>query len=264
MKPYFSVIIVSYNAGITIEQTIQSVLSQSYDNYEIIVKDAVSKDNTLSYIPKSDKIKVYSEKDTGIYDGMNSAIKYASGKYLIFLNCGDCFASSEVLQKVYEKSIAMQEEDCIIYGDYIRNEVLFKQPSKIYDFYLYRTPLCHQSMIFARTLFEKYGGYDLSFKICADYDFTVKTYKDKMPYVYIDIPICKYLGGGVSESKKGSKIKNNDYKVIKKKYFKKRERFFYSIKIFFSFRKLRSLLISDKSPKWIRKLYRKIVNKINK
>ena len=104
MKPYFSVIIVSFNASNTIEKTIQSVLAQSFTDYEIVVKDAVSTDDTLRYIPQNDKIAVYSEKDGGIYDGMNTAIKYAKGKYLIFLNCGDCFADNEVLQKVYEKA----------------------------------------------------------------------------------------------------------------------------------------------------------------
>lgn len=263
MKPFFSVIVVSYNAENTIEKTIESILNQSFQDYEIIVKDAQSTDNTLKKVIKDERIFVYCEKDKGIYDGMNSGIQYAKGKYLTFLNCGDCFATPDVLQKIYKAAQRIKVENCVLYGDYIRNDVLFKQPSNLTDFYLYRTPLCHQSMFFTKGLFEEYGKYDLSFKICADYDFTLKIYKNGIKYFYSNFPICTYLGGGASESKTGSKICANDYKKIIKKYFKKTERIKYGIKIFFSFRGLRRIIISDKSPKWLRKLYRKIVNKIN-
>lgn len=260
--PFFSIIVVSYNAKNCILKTINSVLKQSFDNYEIVIKDAVSTDGTLDDLPADKRIRMYSEKDNGIYDGMNEAISYSRGRYLFFLNCGDFFADKDVLKNIYEFSKSSENEN-VIYGDYTRNQVLFKQPTNLTKWYLFRTPLCHQSMFFTRSLFDQYGLYDLSYKICADYDFTLKTFTQWVEYKYCPIVVCDYMGEGISESKKGAVLKKEEYKRIKKKYFTKGEKFRFSLKLFFSFRCLRKMMISDKAPKWIRKLYRKMVNKIN-
>ena len=99
-EPFFSVIVVSLNAGSLIGNTISSVLSQTCNDYEIIVKDGVSTDDTLKHVPSNARIKVYSEPDKSLYDAMNQAITYSSGRYLIFMNCGDTFASRKVLEEV--------------------------------------------------------------------------------------------------------------------------------------------------------------------
>lgn len=262
-QPIFSIIIVSYNAKTTINKTLQSVLMQSFENYEVIIKDAKSIDGTLENLPKDSRIKIYSEKDTGIYDGMNAAIKYAEGEFLIFLNCGDYFFDQNVLLKVSNLIKDKKIAEGIICGSYIRNKVLFKQPSIISRFYLYRTMLCHQTMFISRNLFLKYGLYDLNYRICADYDFTLRVLLKNNLYFYCDCVVCDYMGGGVSESKKGLIQGKKEYKEIIKGHFSKWERFKFSLKLFFSFRGLRKMIISDRSPKWLRTLYRKIVNKIN-
>ena len=84
-NPFFSIIVVSFNAGQTISNTINSILSQTFHDYEIVVKDGLSKDDTLKCIPKSEKIRVYSQDDCGIYDAMNQAIDLSTGKYVCFL-----------------------------------------------------------------------------------------------------------------------------------------------------------------------------------
>ena len=91
-KPFFSIVVVSLNAETTIAKTINSVLKQTCEDYEIIVKDGLSKDNTIKNIPQSEKIKVYEKADKSIYDAMNQGIEYANGKFICFLNCGDYFA----------------------------------------------------------------------------------------------------------------------------------------------------------------------------
>lgn len=263
-NPLFSIIVVSYNASALIKDTVDSILKQTFDDYEIVVKDACSTDDTIAQIPESDRIRLFQSKDSGIYDGMNMAIKEAKGKFLHFLNCGDKFASVDVLERVagFIRSSAIRNG--IIYGDCIMNGVYKKQPSRITPFFLYRTPLCHQSMFFSKTVFSELGLYDLSFRIAADYDCTVKAFKNHIPFYYLNIPICRYLGGGISDSAKGIQIKTKEYQRIYKTHYSAWERFKYEVLVILSLRKLRYRVLSGKSPKFLREMYHKTVNKINK
>ena len=259
---FFSIITVSYNAENLIRETIDSVLMQDFEDYEIIVKDACSKDNTLSMIPDNEKIKIYSTVDKGIYYGMNEAIDYASGEYILFLNCGDLLSNSSVLLSVY-KTIKENQAD-IIYGDYFRNNIVCKQPSRITEFYLYRTPLCHQSMFFKKDLFYSLCKYNTEFKICADYEFTVHSLKAGKSFAYCNTLVCKYLLGGVSESEEGKLQKSEEYKRIKDCYYSKAKQKYFDFKLFLSLKGLRQKLVSDNSPLFIRILYRRLVNFVNR
>ncbi len=262
-SPFFSIIVVAYNAAPHIRKTIESVLSQSFTDFEIVVKDAASTDGTLAEIPEDSRIRVYSERDGGIYDGMNAAIRYARGKYFLFLNCGDFLASSDVLSGIYEIAKDKNEEKTVIYGDYTRNGVLFKSPSRLTPFYLYRTPLCHQTVFFGRGVFERYEGYDTSYKIFADYNLTLLTFFGGFEYIYAPVTVSDYMGGGVSESPKQKERKKEEYTRATRTHFSKKQIRRYKTKLFFSFRRLRQKLISDKSPAWVRKLYRGLINRVN-
>ena len=260
-KPFFSIIVVSLNAKDYIKSTIESVLEQSFDDYEIVVKDGLSCDGTVDNIPTSDKIRVYEEKDTSIYDAMNQAISYSEGKYLCFLNCGDYFQNKDVLKNIYEK--AKDNDDCIVYGNYSRKGVVFKQPSKITSFYLYRTPLCHQTMFFAKSLFDA-KPYDTSYRILADYEHTLNDFKAGKEFLYVPVTVCDYMGEGVSESPKMKALKKQEYKSVQEKYFTFAERKKFDFKLLLSMKKLRQKMISDDAPKCVRKFYRFLVNKVNK
>ena len=167
-EPFFSVIVVSLNAGGLIGLTVSSALSQTCDDYEIIVKDGKSTDDTLNNIPEDGRIKLFSEPDSSLYDAMNQAISYSSGKYLIFMNCGDTFASDKVLEDV---RLAVKDGDYgMIYGDYTRDGVVKKQPETLTRFNMYRTILCHQSVFFNGKILRAQKKYDTRYKILADYD----------------------------------------------------------------------------------------------
>lgn len=260
--PFFSIIIVSYQAAATIRNTIESVLMQSFGDYEIIVKDACSTDGTLEQLPEDPRIRVYAVKDKGIYDGMNEAVGYARGKYLHFLNCGDRFFDGDVLQTIWETA-----KDCplpgIVYGDYCRCGIRNKQPATITPAYLFRCPLCHQSEFFHRDLFAQ-GGYDLSFRIMADHDFALRAFSSGAPFVYVPYPVCDYLGGGFSESPQRNKEKHSENAVLQKKYFTKQQRFLWNLKMTLSLRPLRVAITSDRSPLWLRRCYRVVANWVNR
>ncbi len=261
MGVMFSIITVCLNAGNAILETLNSVLAQEYSDYEIIVKDGISKDNTLALIPESEKIRVYSEKDSGIYNAMNQAVKYADGKYLCFLNAGDVFASAQVLGEV-AKCIERQRAD-LYYGDYVRNGVIVRQPAALTAFALFRNPLNHQSMFFSRALFSgDVGCYDESYRILADYELTVRTFFSNKEMVYIPVTVDIYEGNGVSESKTGRTRANAEMRRIRKLYYGVKY-YVYSLLIACTLVKLRQWMVKDSTPKWIVQTYRGIANAIN-
>jgi len=263
MSPFFSIITVSYNAETLIEGTIRSALAQNCDDFEIIVQDGGSQDSTLSRIPQDLRISVRSEPDRGIYDAMNKAVQRASGRYCIFMNCGDEFAADDVLERLRGR-LVQAAEPSILYGDYQMDGVFYRQPDSIGEFYLYRTPLCHQSMAFSRELFSAIGSFDLKYRIMADYDLTLKCFRAGVPFLRSDTLVCSYRGSGVSESKKGIKIKRKERSEIVKRYFSQGRRMKYGFLLALTLRRFRMWLFTGHAPRWFVKAYRSVINVINK
>lgn len=263
MNILFSIITVSYNAEDTIKKTIDSITSQKYEQYELIVKDGMSNDRTIELIPNSPKINMIAKSDLGIYDAMNQAACMAKGKYLIFMNCGDIFANDDVLKNIAKIITSEDEKYDVYYGDYMVGNITYQQTEKMTDFYLFRTPLCHQSMIINRKKFFEMGIYNINYRILADYDFTLKCWMYKKSFKHIKIVVCNYLGGGVSESKEGSIIKEIERNSILKKYYSYKKRIKYNIILMLSLRKLRIWIFSGNCPQFIRATYRKVVNIFN-
>ncbi len=260
--PFFSIVTVSFRAENTIEQTIKSALAQDFSDFEIIVKDGLSDDKTLENIPQDDKVKVFSKKDSSIYDAMNQGTELASGEYVIYMNCGDAFASNTVLSEVY--AAIKDSKPSMVYGNYVRDGILHKQPSTLTHFYMYRTPLCHQTIFFKRQYLLETGIYDKKYRILGDYDAELRLLFAGKKIEYVDTVVCEYLGGGVSESKSGVEKKAIERKEILNKHFPKKMQSRFKIKLALSFPKLRAYLVGSKSPAWVKKLYQKAVNKVNK
>ena len=129
----FSLIVVALNAGEKLKETVDSVLSQSFGEYEIVVKDGGSKDGSVEALPSDERICIYVEKDTGIYDAMNQAVAKAQGEYILFLNCGDSFYNERVLERAAECIDKHQSErPLVVYGDTYgaKNDVMIVAPKK--------------------------------------------------------------------------------------------------------------------------------------
>lgn len=264
-KPFFSVIVVSFNAEEYIGKTIKSALEQDFENFEIIVKDGLSTDKTLEEIPVDERIHIYSTADSGIYDAMNQAIDYASGEYVIFMNCGDTFKYNNVLSKVYNKIENDVENNGIIIGDSF-SKGMYKVQNKCTDrFKQYRcSGFCHQAMFFSREVFEKIGVYDLSFKVYADFELFMRTYSNGVEIGYINYPICDYLDGGFSAKKETKRLLDEDKKRIREKYFSVWERVAFFIMFHSTVPFFRNWCESDKSPRYVKIIYRKIANVLNR
>lgn len=190
-KPLITVITVSYNAVSTIEETILSVINQTYPNIEYIIIDGGSTDGTLDIIKKyENKISYWvSEPDRGIYDAMNKGIDKATGEWINFMNCGDSFYSNNVIKDVFYKASPSSD---IIYGDtniilkignYIKKASITTKENYM--------PFGHQAS-FSRTSLMKLLGFDINFKICADSNFFYKASIQNYKFEYVDIIIANY------------------------------------------------------------------------
>lgn len=257
----FSVIVVCYNAGDKLRDTIDSILEQTYGEYEVIVKDASSTDNSLSKIPINDKIEIISAKDTGIYDGMNQAVSYATGDYYVFLNCGDSFYHKDTLEdmanfieKKRREIGANEKEPLIYYGDTYNESQRSKVPMspKITAFTCYRHFPCHQACFYAAELFRE-RKYDLHYIIRADYEHFLWCFfcKEANP-CYTDMVIANYEGGGFSESRENHELDKREHKEITEKYMTSKQLFRYKVIMAVTLVPVRRYLASQK---WFSGIY---------
>lgn len=212
-----SVVTVCYNCEKDIERTLISLASQSYKDYEHIVVDGASKDNTVavakSYSDRIINMSVFSEPDKGIYDAMNKGVLKAKGDYVFFLNAGDTFCSDDVLQKVSEY---LKTNKDIYYGDIIINGAYVKHPEKLTKTYLVlrEKMICHQAIFAKRNCLEN-NPFDLGFRICADRDWLIKCVNEKSQIQYIKgLAICDYDMNGVSSQR--SAVINDSLRIAKK------------------------------------------------
>ena len=188
-KPLVSIITVSFNAAATIESTIQSVLQLTYPHIEFIVVDGGSTDGTIEIIRKYEsKIDYwFSERDRGIYDGMNKGIESANGEWINFMNCVDTFASPGALDFIGEVGSATD----IVYGNAVIRYPGFTTPFRMtpLDQMWKRMPFCHQASL-TRTALMKHYKFDLDYMLSSDFDFIYKAWTDHKKFEQVDTIIC--------------------------------------------------------------------------
>lgn len=169
-----SIITINFNNAVGLQKTIESVVNQDFDNFEYIVIDGGSSDNSKSIIEKYQSKITYwvSEKDNGIYNAQNKGILKSKGEYCLFLNSGDYLCNTNVLKRIFSNESVAD----IIYGnmqiDYGNGKIEFgKMPSKLTFKQMYLDTLWHPVSFIKRSLFETYGLYNEKYKMVADYDF---------------------------------------------------------------------------------------------
>lgn len=222
----FSIVVVALNPGPKLRRTVESVLSQTYDDYEIVVKDGGSSDGSEGTLPKDGRIRFFMQRDKGIYDAMNQAVEKAQGEYILFLNCGDLFYDEKVLERAAD-CIGKEQGDAplVVYGDTYGagNNVLIASPRKIDGFACYRNIPCHQSCFYAAGLCRE-KTYDLRYRIRADYDhFLWCFYRAGAKMVYLGCTVSSYEGGGYSESRVNRRRDKEEHQRITETYMSRGE-----------------------------------------
>ena len=179
MKKFkLSIITINLNNKPGLEKTIQSVINQTYKDFEYIIIDGGSTDGSSDLIENNEKDLNYwiSEKDDGIYAAMNKGIKQANGEYCLFLNSGDCLYDKNVLANVFLSNPCKD----IVYGniilDYGETQEIRLSPGRITLNHLFSNTLWHPVSFIKRKLFDIVGYYDTSFLIVGDYDFFWKAF----------------------------------------------------------------------------------------
>ena len=199
VEKLISIIVPTYNCGAKLAGTIESVLAEPTDLFEILVMDGASDHETLRTIEKyRDSLTVISEKDRGVYDAMNKGIRHSSGKYLLFLGAGDRLRQG-VLARI---STRLPKRDlCFVYGDtyLVRRGEITSGPFSIEEFKTKN--ICHQAIFYERTLFRRLGKYNLKYRICADWVFNMQCFADRrVSKIYLDEVVVDFEGWGISET----------------------------------------------------------------
>ena len=174
-----SIITVNLNNRDGLQRTIDSVVSQTFKDFEWIVIDGGSTDGSKELIEQyADRFAYWvSEPDKGIYNAMNKGIKVAKGEYLLFLNSGDWIIDERVAQDFIETSISadiISGDVCLVYDENTMPIKKSPSPEDVGFDYFFHGGLCHQSTFINKKLFDRFGLYEEQFRIVSDWEFFMK------------------------------------------------------------------------------------------
>lgn len=224
-SPLFSIITICFNAEATIERTLKSVGAQNVENFEYIIIDGQSTDQTLSIIAKYKNhiTTLVSEPDKGLYDAMNKGIDQAKGKYLCFLNAGDKFHESSTLQQLTNRVLSLPKSPDVIYGEtaIVDNEGKFLRMRRL------RTPkrlhwksfkkgmlVCHQAFMPKRELTPH---YNLKYKFSSDFDWCIQILKNANNTFNSQLTLIDYLSEGLTTTNHNKSLKER-YRIMSSHY----------------------------------------------
>lgn len=219
-----SIITICYNQP-DIAQTCESIVNQTFQDFEWIVVDGGSTDKTLDILEKYKKRinLLISEKDSGRYNAMNKGVKAANGEWIQFLNGGDYFSSNNVLQNVFEN----KTYNCdILYGymnleDKSGNLSLCKYPENIDMDYLMNDTISHPASFIKRNLFDKFGFYEEKYECVSDWEKWLCFASKNCSFEFVNEVIATFKNNGISSSKDKKILEQNlkDKREIFVKYF---------------------------------------------
>lgn len=251
----FSIIVVCLNAGKLLLETVESIRKQTYGSFEIIVKDGLSSDGSLELLPSDERIRLFREKDQGIYDAMNQALCRVRGDVIYFLNCGDMFYDEHVLAKVdslmegCEKDGKALPENSIFYGDIferLTGERVSSNP-QIDAFACYRNVPCHQACFYGAELLKR-KHFETGYRVRADYEhFLWCFFEGRAKMVYMPFLVADYEGGGFSEKKENRRQSQIEHREITGKYMTRGQLLKYRLYMLITLSPLRTFIARHKA-----------------
>ena len=219
LTPKFSIITVTYNAADTIEDTIQSVISQTYHHVEYIIIDGASKDNTLNIVDRYREhiTCLVSEPDKGLYDAMNKGMQLATGDYLCFLNAGDSFHEDDTLQLMVHSLRNTEKLPDVLYGEtelvdseghFVRMRRLSAPETLNWKSFRQGMLVCHQAFFARRELTEP---YDLHYRFSADFDWCIRIMKKTNVLHNTHLTLIDYLEEGMTTQNHQASLRERFY-----------------------------------------------------
>lgn len=222
MNKKLSIITINYNNLLGLQKTVESVVSQTWQEFEYLVIDGGSTDGSVAYLESQmDNITYWvSEADAGIYNAMNKGIAKATGEYLLFLNSGDHFLESASLKNIFPKLV--NEE--VIYFNInvidIGESYVLENPAVLSFSYLHNNLPCHQCTFIHQSVFERVGFYDESLKIVADWKLLLQAIlKHNVTYRKIDAVFSTFYKDGISSLPENQSIMEAERTQVLQKEF---------------------------------------------
>lgn len=216
-NPLISIITVVKNGKEHFEQAIQSVLGQTYTNIEYIIIDGMSTDGSLDIIKKYEKHLAFwiSEPDNGIYNAMNKGIKHTTGDYIGILNCDDYYEPNALEAIAGELQNDVLPD--VVFGNlFMINPNLtekklqtYKKGQKLYKSF----SIWHPTVFMKKECYKKWGMFDESFRIAADYELLLRFKKNGASFTYINKALASFREGGTSYY--NNKIKMEQFRIHK-------------------------------------------------
>lgn len=198
-----SIITINYNNKTGLKRTIDSVISQTWRDFEWIIIDGGSTDGSKELIEQYQQDFSYwcSEPDKGIYNAMNKGIAQALGEYLIFMNSGDRFYDELILENIFKENL----HGDVVYGECLqtdgKKELLVTYPHQVdFEFFLMWN-ICHQAMLIKSSILKK-CGFDENYKLLGDWAQWLKIAYEGAEFQYINYIVCRFEVGGVSGTNK--------------------------------------------------------------
>lgn len=219
----FSIIVPTFNAAATLHACLDSVVRQTWDDFELILVDGESTDRTLEIANScaadlDSRLVVHCGPDQGAYDAMNRGIGMARGQWLLFLGADDILYETETLARV-AAFLDDHEHSDLIHGDVIMRSTGSRHGGAFdLDRLLFETNICHQAIFYRRELFAGIGPYNLRYRLWADWDFNIRCFSNPALVTrYMDIIVAKYndaSGLSVSEDDEFKKRLPNSTRFV--------------------------------------------------
>ncbi len=210
--PRVSIIIVTFNAAVTLQKCLDSIYRQTYPFLDIIIIDGCSKDGTVNILKENSAKIVFwkSEPDKGIYDAMNKALAYIKGEWVYFLGADD-----ELFADFSQFLYHLKDTSVIYYGQALRGKQLI--PPGLVDAYRHaKVTICHQAIVYPASVFKKYK-YNTKYPITADHLLNMQVWGDKnYRFEFIEMAIANFNNTGVSSVKTDTKFKRDQAFLILK------------------------------------------------
>lgn len=220
--PKISIVTATFNSEATIRDTLESILNQSYQNYEVIIEDGISKDNTLKIVGEykeklGERLAIFSERDKGIYDAMNKGISHATGDIIGILNSDDFYDNTEVLKNIANTFQNSPDIECV-YGDLVfvdaNNTSVIKRTWKGSSYpkkgFITGWHPAHPTFYAKRDCYERYGCFDITFDVSADFELMLRFLeKNHAKNQYIETVFVKMRLGGESTGSISKIIQGN-------------------------------------------------------
>ena len=201
--PYFSIIVPTYQAEATISTCLKSILAQDFVDFEVIIQDGLSTDQTVSLVKQHNdpRIRLFIEKDNGVYDAINRAVDQLSGQWVLFLGSDDRFFSSDILSAMHRELNRTSAR--LVYGNvkisgntpWAKDGSIYRGETPLQELVLHN--YSHQALFYHRSIFDAGHRYKTQYRICADYDFNLfctANYQVR----YIPATVAVFTSGGIS------------------------------------------------------------------